>query len=116
MKYTRLYTGNDGQSHFEALTMALEDAPIGKIAQSSPVEAAFFGYIDDETEVPWHNPPCSQYVIMLKGAMEIEVGSGVKKTFQEGEIVLADDTTGQGHITRAASNGPRHYLVLPVKV
>lgn len=115
MKYTRLYSGDDGQSHFEELSMELIDAPIGKIAQSFDVSNAIFGYIDDISEVSWHNPPCRQYIIMLKGAMEIEVGSGVSKLFNEGDILLAEDTVGQGHITRAVSDGSRYYLALPLK-
>lgn len=115
MKFIRLYSGQDGESHFEECAMELVDASIGKIAQSRDVESAVFGYIDDINEVSWHNPPCSQYIIMLQGAMEIKVGSGDARVFHEGDILLAEDTTGRGHITRAASEGPRHYLALPVR-
>ena len=51
---------------------------------------------------------------MLKGAMEIEIGNGITRVFNEGEILLAEDLEGQGHITRGASKGPRYYIVLPV--
>lgn len=114
MKYTRLYMGDDGQSHFEECAMTLLDAAIGQVAQSEDVGSALFGFVDDTREVSWHNPPCRQYIIMLKGVMEIEIGNGEIKRFKEGEILLAEDVTGQGHITRAASEGPRHYLALPI--
>ena len=115
MKYIRLYSGDDGQSHFEELSMDLIDASIGKISQSFHVSDAIFGYIEDVPDISWHNPPCRQYIILLKGAMEIEVGNGASQVFNEGDILLAEDTVGQGHITRAASEGSRHYLALPLK-
>jgi hypothetical protein len=115
MKYIRLYSGDDGQSHFEELSMDLIDAPIGKISPSFNVSDAIFGYVEDASEISWHNPPQKQYIILLKGAMEIEVGSGATQLFNEGDILLAEDTEGQGHITRAASDCPRHYLALPLK-
>ncbi len=116
MKYTRLYTGNDEQSYFEELSMDLVDAKYGKLTQPFDIKNASFGRIvDADVEVDWHNPPCPQYVIMLKGAMEIETGDGTKRIFGEGDILLAEDTTGQGHITRAGSKEIREYLMLPLK-
>jgi quercetin dioxygenase-like cupin family protein len=74
-----------------------------------------FGELGELREISWHNPSCSEYVIMLKGSIEIEVGNGTKKIFNEGDIILAEDTTGQGHVTRAASEGVRRYLIMPLK-
>lgn len=115
MKYTRLYTGPDQQSHFEEAYFELSQAEVGLISNSIDVTTLLFGLIEDETEIPWHNPPQPQYVIMLKGAIEVEISDGTKRVFKEGDILLAEDVTGKGHITRAASQGKRKYLVLPVK-
>lgn len=114
MKFTRLYTGSNGQSLFEDLEIPLLEAAIGRLSALIPTKGIFLGEIEDINEVNWHNPPCPQYVIMLKGAMEIEIGDGTRRTFREGDIVLAEDTTGQGHITRAASSGKREYMVIPL--
>jgi hypothetical protein len=46
--------------------------------------------------------------------MEIEIGDGTKRIFNTGDIVLVEDTTGQGHVTRAASLGSRRYIVIPI--
>lgn len=115
MKYTRLFTGADGQSYFEEAYLPLESIQIGQISSAISVKNIFFGKLTDVREVSWHNPPCPQYVIMLQGSMEIETGNGTKRIFHEGDILLAEDTTGQGHITRAASEGPRKYLAIPLE-
>lgn len=114
IKYTRLYTGDDGKSHFEKCSMHLVDSPIGQTTLPMNLSNATFGSIDDVREIDWHNPPCRQYIIMLKGSMEIEVCDGSIRQFHEGELLLAEDLSGQGHITRATSDGSRCYLTLPI--
>ena len=47
--------------------------------------------------------------------MEIEIGDGTVKRFGKGDIMLADDTTGRGHITRVIGNQPRVYVTIPLK-
>ena len=114
MQCTRLFTGEDQQSHFQEYSIELIEAKYGKLSAPREIQNIIFGEIDLPIEIDWHNPPSSQYIIMLKGAMEIEVGDGSKRIFYEGDLLLAEDTTGQGHITRAASEGVRQYLVLPL--
>ena len=114
MKFIRLYTGNDGQSHFEELSLESSDSPYGRITSPLNVEHVMFGETEAE-EISWHNPPVPQYVIMLKGEMEIEVGDGSKKVFYEGDILLAEDTTGQGHMTRTPNVGAKKYMVITKK-
>ncbi len=115
MKFTRIYTGPDEQSYFEEGVHTLENAPIGKITAPIGVENILFGELDEDIkEIGWHNPPVPQYVIMLEGSMEIEIGDGTKRVFNVGDIVLAEDTTGQGHNTRG-SKGKNKYLVMPLK-
>lgn len=113
MKITRLFTGEDQKSHFQETTLNLSDAEYGKLTDPIAVKNVFFGEID-ALETDWHNPPGRQYIIMLNGAAEIEVGDGTKKIFNPGDILLAEDITGQGHMTRAASDGLKRYLTIPL--
>jgi hypothetical protein len=67
------------------------------------------GYMHD-----WHNAPCRQIVITLEGICEIEIGGGIKRRFMPGNILLAEDTTGRGHITRVVSTKPRRAIFIPL--
>jgi quercetin dioxygenase-like cupin family protein len=105
MKIVRLYTGKDGESHFEDI-----DVPIDKI---QPAEGIVFrqappGHVQD-----WHPAPRRQFVITLSGQAEIELSDGTKQRFGPGGIVLAEDTSGQGHITRVIGSEPRLYVSVP---
>ena len=113
MKITRLFTASDHQSHFEEVELPMQENPFGRNTEAFPGQALMFGEVEVQ-EVSWHCPPFRQCIVMLQGAMEIEVGNGDKKIFREGDILFAEDTHGQGHITRAASTGLRRYLVVPL--
>ena len=51
-------------------------------------------------------------VVNLEGEVEIEVGDETKRILRTGEILLAEDTTGQGHISRAVAGKPRKSLFI----
>ena len=42
----------------------------------------------------WHIAPRRQYIFVLSGAMEIGSGDGTMRRFGPGDVVLADDLTG----------------------
>ena len=64
----------------------------------------------------WHNAPRRQYVVLLSGgAIEIEIGDGTVRRLEAGSILLAEDTTGRGHISRSAENRPRISLFIPLE-
>lgn len=112
MKVTRIYTGDDGQSHFEDLDIPMAESAAGLMTGSIPTEAVFFrepagsGSTDF---LDFHPAPRRQFVIHLAGRVEIETGSGETRRFGVGDILLADDTTGQGHISRGIE-GPRKQI------
>ena len=112
---TRLFSGDDGQSHFEDIDLDLNKTEVGRLSNPFSVENMSFGVIEGIDEVPWHNTDSPQYVVILQGAMEIEVGNGTKRTLSAGDILLAEDMTGQGHITRAINKQKWHFLIAPAK-
>ena len=101
MKVSRLYTGRDGQSHFEDLPLSAHpeltslQATTGIVFRKDPA-----GRFQD-----WHPAPRRQWVIVLRGELEIGLGDGSCWKFGPGDARLVEDTTGQGHTTRVAA-GP----------
>ena len=116
MKLTRLYTGADGESHFEDVDIPLADS--GKFSRLSETEKAT-GVIFRETSgdyfIDWHNAPRRQYIITLAGEVEIEIGDGTKRRFGPGDVFLAEDTSGRGHISRAVNNQPRTSIFVALE-
>ena len=116
MKITRLYTGTDQKSHFEEIDIPLKDNERGSFT-SEPVKTSglIFRETDGSYDLDFHNAPRRQYVINLEGEVEITVGDGSKKIFRAGDIFLAEDTTGQGHKSRAVGGRPRKSLFITLE-
>lgn len=113
MKVTRLYTGDDGQSHFEDIDVPIFDhGDIGNLSELIPATGVIFRETSGDYHYEWHNAPRRQYIVMLEGEVDIEVGDGTRRVFQTGDLLLAEDTTGQGHLSRAVKGQPRKSLFL----
>ena len=106
MQFCRMYTGDDGKSHFEEL-----DQTQGSKFFLSTIAAKALVFKNDENRdiLGWHNAPRRQWCITLSGACEIGIGDGTKKTFGPGDVFLAEDVTGQGH-TALPKNWVRAFI------
>lgn len=108
MKITRLYTGPNRESHFEDIDIPLEDSgDIGRLSELIQATGIIFRETGGDYSYDWHNTPRRLFAIMLEGEVEIEIGDGAKRQFGPGDILLAEDTEGRGHIARNVNNQPR---------
>jgi hypothetical protein len=102
MKVVRLYSGADGESHFEDYEAPLTKGPLGLLL-SKPVKVKEANFRINEGNAlratRWHNVARRQFLVVLEGELFIEVGDGTKCRIGPGEILLAEDTTGRGHLT-----------------
>ena len=114
MKVTRVYTGDDGESHFEDIEVPLADrGAFGSISELVSATGVVFRETGPDYDLDFHNAPRRQYVVNLKGGfVELEVGDGSKRRLGPGDILLAEDTTGRGHISRSVDGLPRTCLFI----
>jgi len=115
MKIVRLYTGTDGESHLEEIEV--EFGPMGA-TETTQLQAATgiaFRRAPAGNVQDYHPAPRRQYVVTLSGQGEIEVGDGTVRRFGPGDVMLAEDTTGRGHITRVVGAQPRLFATIPLK-
>ena len=110
MKVTRVYTGDDGESHFEDVEIEFHPTETGALSEPQDATKIIFRETRGDYDLDFHTAPRRQYVINLSGSVEIEVGDGSKRVIGTGEILLAEDTTGQGHISRSVDGQPRTSL------
>ena len=113
MTIVRLYTGADNQSHFEDVRIPLKSTgKIGFISELMKATGIVFRQTGGDYNYDFHTAPRRQYVVNLEGEVEIEVGDGTKRILRSGDVLLAEDTTGQGHISRAVAGKPRKSLFI----
>jgi quercetin dioxygenase-like cupin family protein len=120
LSFIRLYTGPDGVSHFvdeklplnavgtEGLAAALAIHRIGD------VKGAQFAMLKAGTVEDWHIAPRRQFMVCLRGLVEVTAADGEKRRLKPGEFALLEDTSGKGHITHAAGTEDHVALAVPI--
>ena len=113
MRITRLFTGDDSESHFEDIDIDVRSrGQIGALSTRFPATGVVFRETPADYDYDWHNAPARQYVVMLEGSVDVQVGDGSTRRFGPGDILLAEDTSGRGHKSRAVGNQPRCSLFI----
>jgi hypothetical protein len=113
MTVVRIYTGADNQSHFEDLKIPLKaTGKVGFLSELMKATGVVFRETGGDYNYDFHTAPRRQYVVNLEGEVEIEVGDGTKRILRSGDVLLAEDTTGQGHISRAVAGKSRKSLFI----
>jgi hypothetical protein len=110
MKIVRIYTGADDQTHFEDVDTDTFAALAAKVGEGD----VRVNRTPNPSLLEFHNAPRRQYVVLLSGAMEVEIGDGTKRQFGPGDVLVAEDLTGKGHITRNIGDEPRISLAVPL--
>ena len=100
--YTRTYTGADGHTHFEDVTVPLPHARSqGHESDVLPAHSIHFRHSAAGMSLAFHNAPRRRLIIIRNGGLEVETGLGEKRRFRRGDLLEVGDLTGHGHISRA---------------
>ncbi len=110
MQIVRVFAGGDGESHFEdvapeemvSIAKRLGEGEIQLLSRQAP---SFSDY---------HTAPRRQYVLHLLGTAEYETADGSKRRLLPGDVLVAEDLSGHGHIARGLGDGPRYLLAVPL--
>jgi hypothetical protein len=133
LTFTHLWADAKGVSHFRDEKLSFEAATpenptAGTTAQNNPdpealvalplrgASGATFLYLKRAAVEDWHRAPRRMYLIAVQGMSEVTAGDGEVRRFGLGSIVLMDDLTGKGHITRAVGDVDHIALTIPVPV
>jgi hypothetical protein len=94
--------GADGESHFEDVEIPFEEN-LGPSLLTKPMAAKDVFFIENsgEHEGAWHTAPCRLMIVITRGELKIETGDGSTRRFGPDDILIAEDTTGRGHLSRA---------------
>ena len=113
MKIVRLYTGNDLKSHFEDIELNFGGNQPMLTTEPRAATSAFSlrppGLFLDR-----HPAPRRQFLVSLSGSWEIEASNGARRIFKTGDIMLANDTSGEGHTSRVLGNEPHIFMTVPL--
>jgi hypothetical protein len=131
LSFTHLWADTNGVSHFRDEKLSFEAATpenptAGTSSRTNPdpealvalplrgATGATFLYLKRAAVEDWHRAPRRMYLIAVQGMSEVTASDGQVRRFGLGSIVLMDDLTGKGHITRAVGNVDHIALTIPV--
>jgi hypothetical protein len=110
VKYTRLYSDAEGESHFEDKKVKMEEMnfapPALPLKLSEFFRSSNFTFLsaDPGWFGDWHPAPKRQFMIYIQGEIEAESSDGEVRRFGPGSVTLVEDTTGKGHRSRVIGN------------
>jgi quercetin dioxygenase-like cupin family protein len=120
-KYTRIYTDDDGVSHFGVAEVAFTlaeyapPAPPISVSKGMKVESVVFITSPPGWHGDWHPVPRRQIMFCLAGELEVQVSDGMVRTFGPGSVLLVEDTEGKGHVSRVVGSERVFMAALPME-
>ena len=113
MRVHNIYADADGVSHFRDIAIDwIEEIRASKRSKTWATQGMVFRETADDYALDWHRAPRRQFIINLDGGVEITVGDGETRVIPAGEVILAEDITGKGHISRALGGAIRHSIII----
>ncbi len=112
----RIYNDEEGKSHFGEVEIPLSDGgPIGLLSERFDAGSVIFRETPADYDFKWHPAPARQLLFIIKGRAEFKVSNGERHVFGAGDVLLLEDTEGEGHCSRAMYNEVRHsiFVTLP---
>lgn len=98
IKAIKLYTGEDGHSHFITGTVAHRE--------HTEANSVMYNETAPRASYEWHPAPTTQYVITLSGTLLFETALGEQFILHPGDVLLAMDTYGSGHRWKLIDDQP----------
>ncbi|MFO1427553.1 MAG: hypothetical protein U1F11_11400 [Steroidobacteraceae bacterium] len=113
LRIKRVTADADGRSRLDVIELPVVNHDAGRSIVSrlnaSDVE---LGYSAPGGFIDWHRVSTPRLWIILQGSYEFGTGDGRIHRLEAGDIVLAADTTGQGHTSRNVGTLPAFVLTV----
>jgi hypothetical protein len=114
MRIHNLYADPSGQSHFRDLQVEwVEETRSGKLSRRLPASGIIFRQVPPTYDLDWHPAPRRQYIINLDAGVQITASDGESRIIGAGEVLLVEDTSGKGHLSKAVDKKIRHCIFVP---
>jgi hypothetical protein len=120
MKYVRLHADKNGNTHFEDATLKLDEAdyrppaPMMFVSHAYQTDGVQFIRLPSGWAANSIQVPKKQFLICLKGHLEVTASDGKTRSFGPGDTVLMEDGEGKGHRTRVKGADECLAAVIPV--
>ncbi|HTP95227.1 MAG TPA: hypothetical protein VMK05_05220, partial [Burkholderiales bacterium] len=85
-----------------------------KLSKRLPATGIIFRETQADYDLDWHPAPRRQYIINLDAGVQLTASDGESRVIGAGEVVLVEDVTGKGHLSKAIAGKMRHSIFVPI--
>jgi uncharacterized cupin superfamily protein len=116
MRIHNLYVDDKGESHWRDIEVEwVEQRNSSKLSRRIPATGIIFRQTSGDYDLDWHPAPCRQYIINLDGGVRITASDGEAREIGAGEVILVEDVTGKGHLSKSIGSKLRHSIFVPIE-
>ena len=80
-----------------------------------PTNGIIFRETSGDYNLDWHPAPRRQYIVNLDAGAQITASDGEVREIKAGEIILVEDISGKGHLSKSVGGKLRHSLFIPIE-
>ena len=111
-----LYCDADGESHWRDVEIDwAEENSAGRLSARLPATGIIFRETQAEHDRPWHPAPRRQFIINLDAGVQLTASDGEARVIGAGEVILVEDITGRGHLSKSVYSQMRHSIFVPIE-
>jgi len=115
MKIHNLYEDENGESHFRDIEIEwVEERNFSKYSARLPANGIIFRETSGDYDLDWHPAPRRQYIINLDAGAQLTASDGETRIINAGEVILVEDISGKGHLSKAVGGKLRHSIFVPI--
>ena len=116
MRIHNLYMDESGESHWRDVEVEWsQTTATGRLSAVIPVSGLIFRETLPDYDLDWHPAPRRQYIINLDGGVQITASDGESRTIGAGEVILVEDVSGKGHLSKNVEAKLRYSIFVPIE-
>jgi hypothetical protein len=115
MRIHNIYVDAAGETHWRDIEVEwVEERNFSKLSARLPATGIIFRETAADYDLDWHPAPRRQYIINLDGGVRITASDGQAREIGAGEVVLVEDISGKGHLSKSIGGKMRRSIFVPI--
>ena len=104
MTVFRVHGDAEGETHLTPIDLPVNETPVGRVRSMGDIpmiDGGLAEFVDcRKPDRGIHGAPRRQFIVVLRGVLEIETSLGRSERLAAGDVLLADDVGTKGHHSR----------------